>query len=49
MTLKCILKIEFLQNLFMQIQEQVQNFAESIYVIKHTSTSPHSSIISCFG
>ena len=34
-------KIEFLRNLFNGIQEQVQNLAKFIYMIKHTSTSPH--------
>ena len=39
------LKIEFLRNLFMQIQEQVQNLEEFIYAIKHTVL--HYILLSC--
>ena len=41
-------KIEFLRNLFNGIQEQVQNLAEFIYMIKHTSTSPHYTVLLSF-
>ena len=48
MSFELILKIEFLRNLFMHIQEQVQNMVEFIYAIKHSSASPCFSIISMF-
>lgn len=41
-------KIEFLRNLFNGIQEQVQNLAKFIYMIKHTSTSPHYRVLLSF-
>lgn len=41
-------KIEFLRNLFNGIQEQVQNLAKFIYMIKHTSTSPHYTVLLSF-
>lgn len=41
-------KIEFLRNLFNEIQEQFQNLAEFIYMIKHTSTSPHYTVLLSF-
>ena len=48
MSLERILKLEFLRNLFMRTQEQVENLAEFIYAIKRTSTSSCFSIISVF-
>ena len=41
-------KIEFLRNLFNEIQEQVQNLAEFIYMIKHISTSLHYTVLLSF-
>ena len=46
--LERILKIEFLRNQSIRIQEQFQNLAEFIYVISHTSTSPCFSFITIF-
>ena len=48
MLLECILNTDFLQNLFMQIQEQVQNLTEFIKVIKHSNSSPYSSVTFMF-
>ena len=48
MLLECILNTDFLQNLFMQIQEQVQNLTEFIKVIKHINSSPYSSVTFMF-
>ena len=48
MSFELILKIEFLRNLFMHIQKQVQNMVEFIDAVKHSSASPCFSIISMF-